>query len=306
MAFSRLWVAMKETSRHSALRWFRRLRGLLAWVVGIVVSRIQSDDLVPAIEWLEANADKVAPVLRGVASQLPGIVGTLLVVGLLLLVWDHWDWIRRSASRSRSAAVGAMRASRAVLGFLKASPGVFLYVWITAIGWVRVRYATRHERVRDDGIWDIRWAGKGKLEHFPFHLAYPWQQRFTFDIPAIYHLHFSTPAEHVKWTDVVEGDRRLYVGEPLEPIFPERGHGRIEIAARIGTGLGFKAGWEVVRMAFRLYWRAPCQIARMGWVVVTPPNHPAYRARYRALLDLTDRRGRPKPEDPPDYTEPER
>lgn len=178
--------------------------------------------------------------------------------------------------------------------------GLWKYVRVTAIGKVRVRYASYSKGHRDGAIWMDPWVAKGKLLHIPFETfrsVHP--HRFGIDLPAIYRLVFPSSDEQVDWTETVENDRRRYEGTPPQSL-RDVGHHVSFVGIEVATQLSGSAGWPRVRWAFRRRPLPFCRIARMGWFVATSPHHADAKTRWKDLHAPlpTDERLPPKPDMP--------
>ncbi len=179
--------------------------------------------------------------------------------------------------------------------------GLWKYIRITAIGKVSVRYASYIEGRKKHANWLSRRVRKGKLEHIPFSVGPIGPGRFGLEIPAIYRLEFSTSQrKEAKWEEVVKNSRRYYEGTPRPEFWYEERHGSRYIGIEIATQLSGEAGWPTVRRVFSSRRWPLCRIARMGWFVSTPPDHPDAKKREKDLYVRlpADERLEPKPDMP--------
>lgn len=179
--------------------------------------------------------------------------------------------------------------------------GVWKYVRITAIGKVSVRYSSYFEGHKKHTHWLSRRIRKGRLEHIPFSVGLLGPNRLGLDIPAIYRLEFSTSKkEEVSWEEVVKNSRRYYEGTILREVSREDRHSPLYVGIEIATQLSGEAGWPTVRRVSCSRRWPLCRIARMGWFVATPPDHPDAKKREKDLYIRlpTDERLEPKPDMP--------
>ncbi len=215
-----------------------------------------------AVSWVGFEmSDAVAGIFIGA-----GVTGFLF---LALILWGDW---------AEAALKPYMLSLR--LFSLRSLYGLWLYIRITAIGKVPIRYG--NYLLDDDQQGTLHEAQvstkrlpKGKIDHIRFPTQPFMGYGLVIELSALYKLSFSSSGPQLHWNETVTNGRRRYESKIERHQFhrllgSQRQKDAIWIPLAVVTAFDGNAGWDDVKQVFG--WCPLWLFGRKGWAAAQIPD----------------------------------